>query len=93
MKIAEGLLLRKQLESKVRQLEPLKTQGDQGLFELKQKRVNVSAEVDEVTLQIPRVELKDITKEYDKYATALRKLDTAIQKANWEFDLDYTEIK
>ena len=93
MKIAEGLLLRKQLEAKVKQLEPLNMQGERGLFELKTERVNVNENVDEVKLQIPKVELKEVTKEYDRYASELRKLDASIQKANWEFDLDYKDAK
>lgn len=91
MKIAEGLLLRKQLESKVKQLEPLKVQGENGVYELKVQRVKINDEVDEAKIQIPRLEIKDITKEYDHYASELRKLDSAIQKANWQFDLDFTE--
>jgi len=92
MKIAEGLLLRKQLESKVKQLEPLKMQGDQGLFELKTQRKNVGDNTDEVVFQIPKVTLDEVTADYDHYATQLRKLDTAIQKANWEYDVDYSEV-
>ena len=38
MKIAQALLLRKQLEKKVGQLEPIKNMGDQGLFETKVKK-------------------------------------------------------
>jgi len=93
MKIAEGLLLRKQLEAKVKQLEPLKVNGEQGLYEAKSERININENVDEVKMTIPRVELKEITKEYDRYATQLRKLDASIQKANWEFDLDFKEEK
>ena len=91
MKIAQALLLRKQLEKKVAQLEPIKNQGDGGLFETKVRRVNVTEQMDEVTIQTPRITLLDVTKEYDRYATALRKLDASIQKANWEFDVDFTE--
>ena len=91
MKIAEGLLLRKQLEAKVKQLEPLKVDGDRGMFETKTVRKNVSENVDEVTTQLPRITLKEITKEYDHYATQLRKLDASLQKANWNFDLDFKE--
>lgn len=93
MKIAEGLLLRKQLEAKVRQLEPLKLQGEQGVYEMKIERVKVSEEIDEARIRVPKLQMSDITSEYDKYATQLRKLDTAIQKANWEFDLDFTEVR
>lgn len=91
MKIAEGLLLRKQLEAKVKQLEPLKIQGENGVYETKIQRRNVSENVDEVTAQVPKIKLEDITKTYDHYATQLRKLDTAIQQANWAHDLVYTE--
>jgi len=91
MKIAQALLLRKQLEEKVKQLQPIKQAGDNGVFEMQTKRVNVSDQTDEITFQIPKTTLKDITKEFDKHATALRKLDASIQKANWEFDVDFTE--
>jgi lipopolysaccharide export system protein LptA len=93
MKIAEALLLRKQLEAKVKQLEPLKMQGDQGLFELQTKRTSVSENVDNVQLQIPKITLDEVTADYDHYATQLRKLDASIQKANWEFDVDYKEVQ
>lgn len=87
MTIAEGLVLRKHLVMKVAQLEPLKVQGDKGLFELKTERRSVSDNVDEVKTQVPKVTLKEVTEEYDKYSKALRQLDTAIQRANWETDL------
>ncbi len=93
MKIAQALTLRKQLEAKVKQLETLKPFGDQGLFEVKTKRTKVSDDTDEVTFQIPKITLAEVTKEYDKYASALRQLDTAIQKANWEFDVDFSDDK
>lgn len=93
MKIAEALLLRKQLEQKVEQLKPIKQLGENSLFETKVKRVNVTEAVDEITFNVPKVELKEITKEYDYYASELRKLDASIQKANWEFDVDYKEVK
>lgn len=93
MKIAEALLLRKQLESKVKQLEPLKIQGDQGVYAMTIERINIGENVDEARIQIPKVDLKDLTKEYDHYASELRKLDAAIQKANWQYDIDYTETK
>lgn len=88
MKLAEALLLRKQLKEKVDQLRPIKEMGDGGLFEIKTKRVNISDQTDDITLQVPHVDLKDVTKEFDKYATAYRKLDAAIQRTNWAADLE-----
>jgi hypothetical protein len=91
MKIAQALLLRKQLEEKVEQLKPIKSMGDQGIFETKVKRINVTEQMDEVSIQTPRTTLDDVTKTFDKYASALRKLDASIQKANWQFDVDFTD--
>jgi len=91
MKIAQALLLRKQLEAKVKQLEPIKHLGEGGMFEIKTVRKNVSEQIDEVSFQIPKITLSEVTKEYDKFASALRKLDAAVQKANWEFEVDFTE--
>jgi hypothetical protein len=91
MKIAEALVLRKHLELKVKQLEPVKVNGDNGLFELHTERVSVSEEkgIDQIKLQVPKVTLKDVTAEYDKYSKALRELDTSIQKANWQYDVEF----
>lgn len=91
MKIAQALLLRKQLEKKVAQLEPIKKLGDDGIFETKVKRMNITEQIDEVSIQVPKMTLAEVTSEFDKYATALRKLDASIQKANWEFDVDFTD--
>jgi hypothetical protein len=93
MKIAEGLLLRKQLALKVEQLKPLKDLGERGVFDQQVKRVNVSENVDQLTIVTPRVSLEDITLTFDHYATQLRKLDAALQKANWTHDLDFKEEK
>jgi hypothetical protein len=89
MKIAEALVLRKHLIMKVEQLKPIKMAGDQGLFELKTERTSKSDEIDEVKLQIPKVSLTEVTAEFDRYSKALRELDTSIQKANWDFDVEY----
>lgn len=88
--IAEALVLRKHLAEKVDQLKPIKVNGDNGVFELKTQRTKVTDEVDEVTMQIPKIDLKEITKEYDTYSKALRELDTSIQAANWKYAVDFT---
>ena len=91
MKIADGLLLRKQFAEKVAQLTPIKKMGEEGLFQTQTRRINITEQIDEVILQVPHVTIADVTQEYDYYATELRKLDAAIQKANWSFDLDYNQ--
>lgn len=93
MKIAEALQLRKQFEAKVKQLEPLKLNGEMGVYKDEVHRAKVTDDVDQITLKIARVDIGSITREFDFYATQLRKLDTSIQKANWEFDIEYVEEK
>lgn len=89
MKIAEALVLRKHLEQKVEQLKPLKMAGDNGVFELKTERVKVSDEIDEVKFQVPKLDVNQVTKEYDMYSKALRELDTSIQQANWTSEVTF----
>lgn len=90
MKIAEALVLRKHLEQKVEQLKPIYLNGEKGLFETKVERRNINESTDEVSIQVSKVELKEVTKEYDRYSKALRELDTAIQAANWEHSVKVT---
>jgi len=90
MKIADALLLRKHLAEKVESLRPLKNGVDKGLFEVRIRRVKISEDIDEATMDIPRIKAEDITKEFDRHATELRKLDASIQKANWEHDIDFS---
>lgn len=90
MKLAEALNLRKQLVQKVEQLKPIKINGDQGMFETKTERRQVNDTVDQITTQVSKITLADITKTFDMYATALRKLDNKIQEANWSCELDFT---
>lgn len=95
MKIAEALVLRKHLQNKVDQLKPIYEAGERGLFELKVERVAVNSsqdsKVDELRMKVPKLTMADLTKEYDKYAKALRVLDTKIQEANWKFSVDFNE--
>lgn len=91
MKLAEALLLRKQLQQKVDQLRPVKQFGDSGMLEQRVERRAVNDQVDEMKIQIPRVTMAEVTAEYDHYATELRKLDASIQEANWKFEVNYTE--
>lgn len=66
-------------------------QGDKGLFELQTQRMSAGENVDEVKLQIPKITLEEVTKEYDKYSKALRQLDTKIQEVNWLTDIEFDE--
>lgn len=89
MKLAEALLLRKQLQEKVDQLKPLKLNGDQGVYRDEVKRVNVNEQTDDIVMKVARITVEDITKTYDMYASELRRLDTAIQAANWKHSVEF----
>lgn len=96
MKLAEALVMRKHLELKVKQLEPIKLQGEKGLFEIQTTRrsVNEQAGVDEIVTQVPKLTWDEVTGEYNKYSKALRLLDTSIQATNWATDLvDAPDLK
>ena len=93
MKLAEALVLRKHLEMKVKQLEPLKLQGDKGLFEVQTTRHTISENVEEVKTQLPKVTLHEVSAEYDKYSKALRQLDVKIQEANWKTAITFDDSK
>lgn len=80
--LARALNLRKHLDIKVKQLQPIKMQADNGIFETKTSRRKISDDIDEVSITTPKLSAKDITEEYDKYCKELRLLDDAIQETN-----------
>jgi glucan phosphorylase len=85
MKLAQALLRRKELHSKVEQIRPL---TNKDIYEVKVQRRNISETIDDITATVPKVELKQVTAEFDYYSSQLRHVDAAIQQANWT-----TEIK
>jgi len=60
------------------------------VFETKTQRRAISETIDEITSTVSKLKLADITKEYDKYCTALRKVDASIQQANWTAECEFT---
>ena len=88
VKLAEALLRRKELNEKVDQLKKINVDG---LFVIKVKRQSVSDSVDEVTAAVPKISAKQISAAFDYYAKNLRMIDAAIQRANWETNVDVGE--
>jgi hypothetical protein len=96
VKLAEALLRRKELNEKVEQLKKINVQG---LFEVKASRKNVTENVDDVIVSVPKITLNQVASGYDWYAKQLRLVDAAIQQANWITEIevgndvmkDYTE--
>ena len=80
VKLAEALLRRKELNTKV---DALKNIQAQNLFEVKGKRVKVTDEIDDLVLQVPLLTASQVTAELDWHARQLRLVDAAIQQANW----------
>lgn len=80
IKLAEALLRRKELQAKVHQISSIKAQN---IYDLRVQRIKVADGIDEVTANVPKLTLSQVTEEYDYYARQLRLVDAAIQQANW----------
>lgn len=83
--LQEALLRRKELAEKVKITSQIKS-GQ--VFENKVQRIKVSDGLDEVTAQVAKLTLAQVTHEHDFYSRALRKCDSAIQRANWETQIE-----
>lgn len=77
--LSEALLRRKELNEKVKQLNQFKVQD---FYEVRSKRVKAHEGIDEVTAQIPKISVNEVTAAYDRAARSLRLIDAAIQRAN-----------
>ena len=85
IKLAEALLRRKELQSKV---DVLKQIQEKALFEVKAQRRKVTDSLDDIVAQVPKLTASQVTQEYDWHARQLRLVDAAIQQANWTTELD-----
>lgn len=97
MKLADALLRRKELQQKVDQIKAIKVQD---VYEFKFERKQVNDSIDDIRANVPKLELNQVTKEYDYYANKLRLIDAAIQQLNWTTEItvnglvwkDFSEI-
>jgi len=85
IKLAEALLRRKELQAQVDRLEKI---NQQGLFEIKAQRKQVSESIDDVVASVPKISMQQVTHAYDWHAKQLRRVDALIQQANWNTELD-----
>jgi len=85
IKLAEALLLRKELQEKV---DRLRTIDVDGLFEVKAKRQNVTESIDDIVAKVPKVAMQQVTHAFDWHAKRLRMIDAIIQQANWTTELN-----
>lgn len=82
--LADALLRRKELSQKVEQVKAVKAAG---VFELRTERRKAHEGIDDIVANVPKLTLSQVTAEYDYYAGALRRLDSAIQQANWTVNI------
>ena len=87
IKLAEALLRRKELNEKLCQIRPIK---EANIYEVVAQRRQITDNVDDIVMKVPKLEINQVTKEYDWYAKQLRILDAKIQQANWTCDIEVT---
>lgn len=85
IKLAEALLRRKELNEKVSQLRAIK---DVQVYEVIATRRQITESVDDLVMKVPKLQLNQVTAEYDWYAKHLRLLDAKIQQANWTCEIE-----
>ena len=51
------------------------------------QRRQANEQLDDITGKVSRLDLNQVTKEYDYYANKLRLIDAAIQQLNWTTDI------
>ena len=85
IKLAEALLRRKELQVKLVRIRRIK---ESDVFEVKARRQSISDSIDDIVAEVPKLELNQVTKEFDHYAKQLRLVDAAIQNANWTTEIE-----
>lgn len=88
MKLADGLLRRKELQQKVDQIRAVKTAD---CFEFKYERKQITDQLDDIKANVPKLTLSQVTEEYDYYANKLRLIDAAIQQLNWTSEITVSD--
>ena len=89
VKLAEALLRRKELQEKVDALRNLNVDN---LFEIRVQRKQVTEGVDDVVAKVPKISMNQVTHAFDWHAKQLRRVDAAIQQANWNTDIDVDQV-
>jgi hypothetical protein len=81
IKLAEALLRRKELAEKLNILRHFK--DNQAFYEVRGQRVKVTEGLEDINVNYPKLELSQVTAEFDFVAKQLRLVDALIQQANW----------
>lgn len=86
IKLAEALLRRKELQQKIQVVSNIR--ANKLVYEVTGKRVNVMTGIDEINGTFPKLELNQVTAEFDYCARQLRLIDGYIQQVNWTAELE-----
>jgi len=86
IKLAEALLRRKELAEKINIVRQIK--DAQLIYQIRNKRINVTENTDNLDVDFPKLTLSQVTAEYDFVAKQLRLVDALIQQANWTTSLE-----
>lgn len=81
IKLAEALLRRKELAEKINVLRHFK--DNHAFYEVRGQRVKVTEGLEDINVNYPKLELSQVTAEFDFVAKQLRLVDAIIQQANW----------
>lgn len=85
IKLAEALLRRKELQQKVDQLKEVRQEH---IFAMVIDQKPIGEAVMDIKAAVPRVSMEQVTAAYDWHAKQLRRVDAAIQQANWATELE-----
>lgn len=85
MKLAEALLLRKELQAKVDRLKAIDTKE---MFETKTGRSPCTDGFNDLIAEVSQISFQQFTHCYDWHAKQLRLVDAQIQQANWTCDVE-----
>jgi len=81
IKLAEALLRRKELSEKLAVLRHFK--DNHAFYEVRGQRVKVTEGLEDINVNYPKLEVSQVTAEFDFVAKQLRLVDALIQQANW----------
>lgn len=86
IKLAEALLRRKELAEKLAMVRQIK--DTQLIYQVRNKRIQVTEQIESLDVDFPKLNLFQVTAEYDYVAKQLRLVDALIQQANWTTALE-----
>lgn len=85
MKLAEALLVRKDLQAKIDRMGDI---APRELYEVATKRGKNEDGFQDMIAQVPKISYQQFVHAYDWHARQLRLVDAAIQQANWTTDIE-----